>query len=471
MPPSMTANWFAVIAIFGWPIVAFFLYRTRTFAAATAATLLGALLLLPSNFAIKLKMVPAFDKVSIPSRCVLIGCAFLAPRDRRAKFGFGITGLLATMYVVGPLLSSVNNGDTLVFGDRILPGVGYYDGISAMISQAIAFLPFFVGRRYFQKPNDTETILRVLVVAGLLYSVPMLFEVRMSPQLSNWIYGYLPSGFSSEARYGGFRPVVFMVNGLATAFFSVTAFLAATAFWRVNKRIDPFPPGGIPAFLSIVIVLCKSAGALTYTLIFGIVVRWLTPKTQLRFSVLLVCVTLIYPILRLTDNVPDDALLTTASFFSQDRADSLQTRFDQEKQLIEYASQRLLLGWGRYGRARVYDENGKDITITDGEWIITLAQFGLVGFIAQFGLLALPVFRAMFAAKFAESLRDRVFLSALAVIVAVSLVEQLPNSSINSWLWLISGALLGRSERLSVTSRQPKRSSLFTRFETMPAKP
>ena len=466
----MTANWFAVVAIFGWPLVAFFFYRTRTFTEATAATLLGGLLLLPSNFAVKLKMIPAFDKVSIPALCVLIGCAFLAPRDKRPRVGFGVIGLLATIYVVGPIFSSINNGDTLVFGDRILPGVGYYDGISAMIIQLIGLVPFFVGRRYFQKSIDTETILRVLVVAGLLYSLPMLFEVRMSPQLSNWIYGYFPSGFNSEARYGGFRPVVFMVNGLATAFFAVTAFLAATAFWRVNKRIHSFPAGPLPAFLGIIIVLCKSAGALIYAAVFGIVVRWMAPKTQLRFSVLLVCVVLIYPILRLTDNFPDDLLLNTASAFSQERAISLQTRFDQEKQLIAYASQRLLLGWGRYGRARIYDENGKDITITDGQWIITLAQFGLVGFIAQFGLLAMPVFRATFAAQYAESTRDKILLSALAVIVALSLIEQLPNSSINSWLWFISGALLGRAERLNSTTRF-KRSVLFKPIESLPSKP
>ena len=42
---------------------------------------------------------------------------------------------------------------------------------------------------------DSEEILRVLIIAGLVYSVPMLFEIRLSPQLHNWIYGYYPSQF------------------------------------------------------------------------------------------------------------------------------------------------------------------------------------------------------------------------------------------------------------------------------------
>ena len=37
---------------------------------------------------------------------------------------------------------------------------------------------------------------------------------------------------------------------------------------------------------------------------------------------------------------------------------------------------------GAVGRERVYDQYGKDISITDGRWIITLGQFGAISFIA-----------------------------------------------------------------------------------------
>jgi hypothetical protein len=109
-------------------------------------------------------------------------------------------------------------------------------------------------------------LVRCLVVAGLFYSLPVLIEVRLSPQLANWIYGFVQGAFTNEVRYGGFRPVVFMKNGLTVAFFMMTTFLAAMAMWRVNARIKSFPAAGISGYLGVVLILCKSAGALAYAI-------------------------------------------------------------------------------------------------------------------------------------------------------------------------------------------------------------
>src|SRR5205807_10200386 len=86
-------------------------------------------------------------------------------------------------------------------------------------------------------------------------------------------------------------------------------------------------------------------------------------------------------------------------------------------------------------------------------------QFGLFGFLAEFGLLALPVFRAASALRFAESMPERVFLAALSLILAVNVVDLLPNSGLNPWTWLLAGALLGRAEELRALARQRPRSS------------
>jgi hypothetical protein len=468
----MTANWFATVAIFTWPIVAIILYRTRSFSEATLWTILGGLLVLPSNISIKLEMIPAFDKNSIPNLCALTGCIALASRQRTVKPGFGVAEILAVAAIVGPVFTSISNHDTLVYGPTVLPGVGYYDGISALLSQLLFLLPFFIARRFLQKSSDTEAIMRVLVIAGLLYSVLMLFEIRMSPVLSSWVYGYFPSGFGSEMRYGGFRPVVFMKNGLTAAFFMMTAFLAAVAFWRLKTSIiRSFPPAGVSAYLSVVIILCKSAGALIYAGCIGFFVGWSKPKLQVRIAVVIATIGIFYPVLRMTNNFPTSVLLETAMTFSQERAESLKVRFDQEQQLLAHASQRFLFGWGRYGRNRLYEENyGKDISITDGAWIQILGQFGIVGFLAQFGLLALPVFRGMSALRFTSSARDRVFLAALTLIVALNLIEQIPNSSMSSWNWLLAGALLGRAEYLKAVANSPTKSFGTRSFGEHPAR-
>lgn len=452
----MTGNWFAAFAILAWPLVAIILYRIRPAAEATIWTILGALLLLPSGSGIKLPMIPALDKSSVPDLCAWIGCLILVPRRRRS--GLGLVEFLILLLVVGPVITSSFNNDTIVIGDRVLPGVGYYDGISALLSQLAIFLPFILGRRVLHDPADMEMIVRCLVIAGLFYSLPMLLEIRLSPQLSNWIYGFLPSGFGTEMRYGGFRPVVFMKNGLSAAFFIMTTFMAAAAMWRVNDRIKPFPAGATPVYLAAIVALCKSGGALVYTVVGGVFVSWMRPKAQLRLAVVLASIGLLYPVLRITDTFPDKFLVETAASINQKRADSLKFRFDQERQLLAHASQRFAFGWGRYGRNRVYEESGKDSTITDGEWIQTLGQFGVVGFLAQFGLLALPVFRAASARKFVRAEHDRVFLAVIALIVALGIVEQLPNSSVSAWSWLLAGALLGRAERISELARKTRQS-------------
>jgi hypothetical protein len=449
----MTPNWFSFVALLIWPLVALYLYATRPPTQATVATILGGLLLLPSGAAIKIEMLPALDKNSIPNLCAFTGCLLLAPR-RKARPRLGIAEILIALYVAGPFVTSSLNNDPIISGNRFMPGVGSYDAISATLAQGLFFLPFLLGRRFLCNAEDIKKIIRALALSGLLYSLPVLFEIRMSPQLSNWLYGYFPLSFMAEARYGGFRPVVFMANGLVLAFFLMTSFLAALTLWRLRSPMRYLPLSGVTVYLGFIVVLCKSAGALAYSALVGPVLLWSRPRSQLKLAVLLVSISLLYPTLRLTNLFPDQILINVAAFFDQERADSLKFRFDQEEQLLARASERFLFGWGRYGRNRVYDnDSGKDLSVTDGTWIVTIGQFGFLGFLAQFGLLALPVFRSVSAFKRTNSKSDKAFLATLAIILAVTVVEQIPNASISPWTWLLAGSLLGRTELLNSARR------------------
>jgi hypothetical protein len=231
--------------------------------------------------------------------------------------------------------------------------------------------------------------------------------------------------------------------------------VAAAALWRTQTRIGRWGTGGITAYLSVVFVLCKTISALMYGAILVPLVRWASPRVQLRVACLFATIALTYPLLRVADLVPTSSILEAANALSPDRAQSLQTRLDNEDQLLAHALERPWFGWGRFGRNRVYKGYlGRDSSITDGTWIITLGVFGLVGFIAEFGLLALAVFRAAMALKFAQSPRESVYLAALALIVAINMVDLLPNSSISAWTVLLVGALLGRAEALVIVARQ-----------------
>jgi len=454
---AVAQNWFATVALVAWPIVALWLYQTRPVNQATLWTILGAQLLLPVGAGIKLaEGIPQLDKTSIPSLAALVGC-FLVARRLRFWNGFGMAEVLLLIFVIGPFVSSAVNDDPVVSGSLFLPSLGGYDGLSAIVAQLLFLLPFFLGRQLLRNSTDVEEILRTLVIAGLLYSLPMLFEIRMSPQLHRWLYGYSPFGFDTQMRYGGFRPGVFMGNGLVTAFFVMTASVAAAALWRTRIPVLKLAPAATTAYLSAILILCKSLGALIYGAALVPLVRLTRPQLQLRIAMVLVSIAVAYPLLRTADVVPTNYVFDAAASISEERAESLQFRFDNEQQLLQRAFQRPLFGWGRWGRSRVYNEDGKDISITDGRWIVTIGQFGIFGFLAEFGLLALPVFRAASALRFAESERDGVFLGALALIIAITMIDLLPNAPLSPWTWLLAGALLGRVEALRGAARPSRR--------------
>lgn len=451
--PEITPNWFAYGALLTWPLVVVYLYSTRPVGEATIWTVLAGYLLLPVGTVIKFEGIPPLDKNSIPNLAALIGCVVVARRMPRVFHRFGLAEIFIIALLVSPFITSEFNTDPITVGETTLPGLDRYEALSAVVNQFLFFLPFILARQFLRTSSDTMNILRILVVAGLAYSVLILFEVRMSPQLHGWIYGYFPHSFVQQIRDGGFRAAVFVGHGLAVAFFVMTAAVAAAALWRAQIKIVRLPLAGVTVYLTGVLILCKTLGALVYGAVLVPLVRWATPRLQLRAAVVLAALALTYPVLRTMDLVPTGALLETASMVSDDRAGSLSTRFEQEQVLLEHAWQRPLFGWGRFGRNRVFDEDGRDISTTDGRWIIVLGTFGLVGFLAEFGLLALSVFRAAAALRFADTNRDKGFLAALALIVAINMIDLLPNATLSPWTWLLAGALLGHAEALRAVRR------------------
>jgi hypothetical protein len=455
-------NSVTVLALLSWPAVALFLYKTRPIGQATLWTILGAYMLLPVGADIKFPVIPGLDKNSIPSLAALFGCIAVGRRPIRFLSGFGLAELLLLTLLVGPFITSELNGDAIPIGTRVLPGIGIYEAGSAVLAQFITLVPFFLGRQILGNRTDTEETLRVLVIAGLIYSVPALFEIRFSPQLHAWLYGYFPQefGFSQELRDGGFRAVVFMGHGLLVSFFFATTAAAAAAFWRTNTQVlrrVRAPAGPLTVYLSVVLLLCKTVSSAIYGAVMLPLVRFTSPRVQVSFAVLLVSVALFYPMLRTAGLIPINAVFDMAGSISADRQGSLETRITNEDALLERASERFLFGWGRFGRSFIYNDEGRETSLTDGAWIITMGEYGFIGFLAEFGLLALPVFMAAFSLRFVESAKDKVFLSALTLILAINIFDLLPNSSIRPWTWLVAGALLGRAELLRQSARLPKR--------------
>ncbi|MCP3442042.1 hypothetical protein [Bradyrhizobium sp. CCGUVB14] len=414
-------------------------------------------MLLPISDGIKLPIIPALDKTTLPGLCIFLAYLFLQRPIWRPRIG--LVEILLGLYLLGPIVTSLLNNDPVVAGDRIIPGVGLYDAGSAVAFTLFTLMPFFVGRGLLNTESAHKQTLHVLAVAGAIYSIPLLFEIRFSPQLHAWVYGYYPSDFIQQMRDGGFRPMVFMGHGLIAATFLFLTIGAATALWRAKIRLGPLSSGAVSVYLGLVLILCKSLGATIFMVLFAPLIGFARPRLNALVAVCVVIIALSYPLLRFSGMIPTGQILELAKEINPQRSASLRVRFDNEEALLNRALERPIFGWGRYGRSRIYAEWGQDVSITDGLWVITIGQFGIVGFVAEFGLLALAVIRGAAAYRHIPGYRDKIFLTSLALLVAANIIDLIPNSSLLPMTWLFAGSLLGRAERLGVRGKSEKSSN------------
>ena len=159
-----------------------------------------------------------------------------------------------------------------------------------------------------------------------------------------------------------------------------------------------------------------------------------------------------YPTLRWHGLIPTDRIAAAATGVSKDRSNSFKVRADNEAQLLAKANEQPLLGWGMYGRNRVYDNvTGKDLSITDGQWIIQFGTFGWFGYLALFGLLATCVFGA-YRAVGRQVTTSSATLGGVTLLLAVYVVDMIPNANSMALTFLLAGSIATSAVR----ARRPK---------------
>ncbi|MFI5316435.1 MAG: hypothetical protein ACHQ6T_12100 [Myxococcota bacterium] len=407
--------------------------------------LLVAALVLPVGYGWELKGVTTLNKATIPLLSAFAACMYTAPTEFRHLRLRGATLLLVLAVAIGPLLTAMTNGDTFSVGGTPLPALSIWDGVA--IFRWLAFsllLPFLLGRMLVREVPQIENLLRPLVLAFLVYSVAMLFEIRMSPQLHLLVYGYFPHSFAQQARSGGFRPAVFVGHGLPLAIITSFAVLASVMLWRRGKRVRGLPPPVVTFYLGAVVILCKTFSAVIYEGVGGAVMFFASAKIQARIAVVIACIVLAYPLLRSFDLFPTTMLTSLSDSASEERSESLAFRFTNEDLLLAHARERPYFGWGSYGRNRVFDEEGVDVSVTDGLWIILLGEIGTVGFLSVFGMMLLPVFQCGRALRNVRSESDRRLLASLSLLVALNWADSLPNALSGGVLMVfVTGAFSG----------------------------
>ena len=422
------------LTMFGWIPVVLYLFSRHPARRAVIIAFVGAWCFLPNASYKFVSGIPEYSKMSATCLGVLLGMAiFDSERLGHLQLGGADTPML--LWLVSPFLSSVSNG------------LGAYDGISAVFRQCVTWgLPYFIGRLYLTDLDGLRDLAMGFFLGGLAYVPLCLLEIRISPQLHRVLYGfYAHPDFAQNIRMGGYRPMVFMEHGLMVGMWMAGATLVGGWCWASGLLGRLFGKRALPmlGLLFVTTVLVKSMGALGLTIL-GLGALYATKLTKSKVFVLaLVLLPLLYIATRSTGVFDGAAIVNAIGAVQQERADSLQFRLDNENILLEKARQRIFLGWGGWGRARVYNDLGEDISVTDGLWIIIFGNNGLFGLLALSGVLLLPPILLLGRCPPARWGEPKVApAAALAVLLTLYMTDCLLNAMVNPMFVLVAGGIV-----------------------------
>lgn len=373
----------AIIALVAWVPVVLLLFAVMPPRRAVIVALLGGYLFLP-EFTFPMSGLPDFSK-STATAYGLLAAVAIFDSTRLSRFRLSWIDLPIAAFIVVSIPTSLTNG------------LGFYDGATQTLSRAIELgIVWYIGRLYFDTLPGLRELAIGMFVGGLVYMPFCLYEIRMSPQLHNMLYGDHAHQFIQTIRFGGYRPTVFLRHGLLVGMFMSWATLCGIwlyATGSLNRLFNlPMPVLIIP--LAATTVLCKSAGAIALLMAACAVLAWMKyggPERVLWPLYAIAATIIIYIAIRVTGLWHGQELVQLAeAVFGGDRARSLNTRLTNERLLAEHAARQMLLGWGGWGRNRPGDMQ----VVTDSLWIIVYGVNGLVGLSALLGMFLLPPFYA-----------------------------------------------------------------------------
>ena len=423
------------LVMFSWiPIVLNIFSRFPPQRAALIAFILAWLFLPMASF--PLSGLPDYTKMSATCAGILLAC-MVYDSDRLAAFQFHPVDIPVLCWCLSPLCSSLANG------------LGAYDGVSQSLNQTVTWgLPYLVGRIYFNDINGLNLLARGLFYGALAYIPFCLYETRMSPILHYKIYGFMHFSFAQAIRGGGYRPTVFMVHGLMVGMWMAMGTMLG--IWgmytgALKGKLLNVKMLWVVLSLLVTTILVKSSGALGL-MIAGLFI--LFASVRVKTSLLLIIILLVPPsyIITRSTGIWSGKNLTEflAEKFSEERAAALQFRFDNETILVEKAMVRPTFGWGGWGRSRVYNEDGEDISITDGLWIIALGNRGLFGLGGLTLALILPIAYMLYLIPIRLWAHpDYALPAAMSLMLGLYMVDNLLNAMVNPVYMLVCGGLNG----------------------------
>jgi tetratricopeptide (TPR) repeat protein len=421
----------AVAVMILWFPIVLLLFAVMPPRRAVIVASLTAWLFLPT-LSFNLPGIPDYTKTSATTMALVMGAALFDPGRLLAMrprwFDIPIIA-----WCISPFITSITND------------LGAYDGLSSSIYQIFRWgFPYFIGRAYFSDLEGLRDLSVGMVVVSLIYVPLCLWEIRMSPQIAIQVYEVNTRGWEGT-RYGGYRPRVFLETGLELGMWMTAGSLAGFWLWASGglRRLWEYPFGLLLGILLVTTVLCKSTGALLL-LVVGLGIFWSIKKWKWTWPVwVLLALPPVYECTRTTKLWSGrEAVDLAGSLINAERAESLEFRLFNEDMLIDKALQRPVFGWGAWGRSRVYDENGKDICITDGYWIIILGVQGVVGLVLMTTTLLLPLYLTIVRIPPRSWIEPRYGPAAvLAILLGLYTIDNLSNAMLNPIYALVVGGL------------------------------
>ena len=466
-------NILVLLALFGWiPVVLLVFSQLPPRKAVILLFMLGWMFLPSGEGAVfKIQGIPEYTKSS--ATCLgILAAAMLFDGPALGRLQWHVLDLPMALFCMTPMFSSLVNG------------LGPYDGFSESFREVVKWgMPYLVGRIYFSDRKALGELAAGVFVGGLVYVPFCVLELLVSPQLHRFVYGYHQHSFIQTIRYGGYRPMVFMDHGLMVGMWMAAA--AAAGLWLfysgglglhlrrlfdINSAPSRKPVlssallGGLVVLMLVMSVAVKSTGAVILLLL-ALLALFLA--AQFRFVVLALALFLTYPVyvgLRAYQVWDGTSLIAMVAKKSIDRAQSLEFRIDNENMLALKATQRPVFGWGGWGRSRIFDEDGKDLTVTDGQWIILLGTRGFFSIVAFTLTMGMPLLLLWWRCPLSTWRTAEVApLAFMAVWLLVYMIDCIPNSMINPIFTLFVGGMIGwgfspeESEELPTSEAEPPR--------------
>ncbi|UCE58145.1 MAG: hypothetical protein JSU63_11935 [Phycisphaerales bacterium] len=393
-------------------------------------------LVLPAHWAINYAQLPPVDKERAIWLGALLGTAVFHTRAL-ASVRWHAADVLLLAVVLSSAYTSIDNG------------LGKWDAL-AMAGQVILStgLPYMLGRVHLRNIGDLAYLAKVLFWGAVVYAPLAVWEFRMSPQFHDTVYGFFPHTWSQQARWGFYRPVVFLRHGLRVGAFFCTCVMIGMVLnrHRLLRWSVPLPPWLAVASVGVGLLVCMSFGPWLavplMVIVFGAAKRWRwvpfaagLPGVAWLTSVFLTGSTWTWMIQPLKD------------IGAAGRAETLQYRLDAMAEHAGNIRQRPWFGYGGWGRGRV------ERWATDSEALVFLVRNGFVGAGVRYAWLFCILLAAQRAAWLAPVGAQRELLLLLACIMGIRITSGIFGvSSVYIPLELVGGAMTG----LVTGVRQPR---------------